>query len=87
MSKRSRRTVRTAISLPDHLLKEAEAVAQNLGLSRSKLIQMALESFLQKRRDKAVRGQIERYVAEQGGLSEEDEILLEHAQQMIRKVE
>jgi len=30
---------------------------------------------------------IERYVAEQGKLTEEDEILLEHARQMTRRVE
>ena len=40
-----RRLMKTAISLPDPLFKEAEAAAKDLGLSRSKLIQTALEDF------------------------------------------
>jgi hypothetical protein len=56
-------------------------------VSRSKLIQTALESFLRQRRDEAIRREIERYVVEHGDLTEEDEILLEHARQMVRKVE
>ena len=30
---------------------------------------------------------MDRYVAEQGGFSEEDRILLDHAEEMVRKVE
>ena len=37
--------MKTAVSLPDPLFKEAEAAAKDLGLSRSKLIQTALEDF------------------------------------------
>ena len=43
--------MKTAISLPDPLFKEAEAAAKDLGLSRSKLIQTALEDFLKRRRE------------------------------------
>ena len=46
--------MKTAISLPDTLFKEAEAAAKDLGLTRSKLIQTALEEFLQRRRDEEV---------------------------------
>jgi len=79
--------MKTAISLPDLLFEEAEATARELGMSRSKLIQTALESFLRQRREDAIRKEIDRYVAEHGDLTEEDEILLEHARQMVRKVE
>jgi hypothetical protein len=46
--------MKTAISIPDPLFEEAEAAAKDLGLSRSKLIQTALEEFLRRRRDDEV---------------------------------
>lgn len=79
--------MKTAISLPDPLFKEAEAAAKDLGLSRSKLIQTALEVFLHQRREASIREQLDRYVAEQGDLAEEDRILLAHAEETVRKVE
>lgn len=80
--------MKTAISLPDPLFKEAEAAAKDLGLSRSKLIQTALEEFLRRRRDEEVTASINRYIEKYGAdLTEEDEILLEHARQMARRVE
>lgn len=42
--------MKTAISLPDPLFKEAEATAKELGISRSRLIRTALEDFLSRRR-------------------------------------
>jgi metal-responsive CopG/Arc/MetJ family transcriptional regulator len=38
--------MKIAISIPDPLFKEAEAAAKDLGVSRSKLIQIALQAFL-----------------------------------------
>lgn len=75
------------ITLPDHLFEEAEAAAKDLGISRAKLIQTALEEFLKSVREKAIKDRMDRYVAEQGGLSEEDQVLLDHAEEMVRKVE
>jgi hypothetical protein len=46
--------MKTAISIPDPLFEEAEAAAKDLGLSRSKLIQTALEEFLRRRRDEEI---------------------------------
>jgi len=46
--------MKTAISIPDPLFEEAEAAARDLGLTRSKLIQTALEEFLKRRRDAEV---------------------------------
>jgi metal-responsive CopG/Arc/MetJ family transcriptional regulator len=79
--------MKTAISLPDFLFKEAEATAKELGMSRSKFIQTALESFLRQRREEAIRKEIDRYVAQHSHPTEEDEILLEHARRMVGKVE
>jgi len=54
--------MKTAISLPDPLFKEAEAAAKDLGVSRRKLIQTALQEFLKRRRDEEVRETINRYI-------------------------
>jgi metal-responsive CopG/Arc/MetJ family transcriptional regulator len=40
--------MKTAISLPDSVFEEAEALAQQLGLSRSELYAKALKAYLQK---------------------------------------
>jgi antitoxin MazE6 len=80
--------MKTAISLPDPLFEEAEAAAKNLGVSRSKLIQTALEDFLKRRRDEAITKSIDRYIAKYGSeLSEEDEVWLAHNRDLLRRVE
>ncbi len=40
--------MKTAISLPDPVFEEAEALAKQLGLSRSELYTKALKAYLQK---------------------------------------
>ncbi len=40
--------MKTAISLPDSVFDEAEALAQQLGLSRSELYTKALQAYLKK---------------------------------------
>lgn len=40
--------MKTAISLPNSVFEEAEAIAQQLGLSRSELYTKALQAYLQK---------------------------------------
>jgi hypothetical protein len=55
--------MKIAISIPDPLFKEAEAAAKDLGLSRSKLIQTALEDFLKRRRDEEVTAALNRSLA------------------------
>ncbi|MFB2937080.1 hypothetical protein ACE1B6_17665 [Aerosakkonemataceae cyanobacterium BLCC-F154] len=40
--------MKTAISLPDSVFQEAEALAKKLGLSRSELYTKALQAYLQK---------------------------------------
>jgi metal-responsive CopG/Arc/MetJ family transcriptional regulator len=52
--------MKTAISLPDRLFEEAEAAAKDLGVSRSKLIQAALEDFLRRRRDEKITAALNR---------------------------
>ena len=81
--------MKTAVSLPDPLLKEAEAAAKDLGLSRSKLIQTALEDFLRRRRDEALTAEINRHIEKYGDPSDGDEgeAWLAHNREMLRRVE
>lgn len=56
--------MKTAISLPDSLFEEAEAAARDLGLSRSKLIQTALEEFLKRRQEEEITRRLNKSYAE-----------------------
>lgn len=55
--------MKIAISIPDPLFKKAEAAAEDLGVSRSKLVQMALEAFIRRRRDREVTAALNRSFA------------------------
>ena len=46
--------MKTAISIPDALFRKAEAAAKKLGVSRSKLLQTALEQFLNARQNEEI---------------------------------
>jgi len=49
-----------ALSIPNALFTDAEAAAKALGISRSKLVQTALEAFLQRRREEKVTAALNR---------------------------
>jgi metal-responsive CopG/Arc/MetJ family transcriptional regulator len=55
--------MKIAISIPDPLFKEPKTVAKDLGLSRSKLIQTALEEYLERRRAEKVTAALNRSLA------------------------
>ena len=57
-------SMKTAVSIPDPLFAEAEKAARELNISRSKLVQTALEEFLERRRDAAITEAINRSLAE-----------------------
>ncbi len=52
--------MKTAISLEDSLMEETDAVAHDLGLSRSGLIAEALRAFLRQRRQSQLTEQLNR---------------------------
>jgi predicted transcriptional regulator len=78
--------MKTAISLPDPLFEEAEAAAKDLGVSRSKLIQTALEEFLKRKREVDIADAIYRYLAKYGNeLSPEDEAWLAQSWETVSR--
>ena len=52
--------MKTAISIPDDLYEEAEALRKRLGLSRSELYAKAVESHLHRLRDQGVKAVLDR---------------------------
>ena len=78
--------MKIAVSFPDPLFKEADVAARALGLTRSKLIQTALEEFLQRRSDAEATASINRYIEKYGvEPSEEDEAWIAHGQTTMRR--
>jgi metal-responsive CopG/Arc/MetJ family transcriptional regulator len=66
--------MRTIVFLPESLLEDANAVAKDIGVSRSRLLQAVLEDFLQRRGGETFAEAIDRYLAKRGsGFSEEGE--------------
>ena len=56
-------TMKTAISVEDGLLNEADRAAKQMGLSRSRLFSVALEDYLRHRRQEEMIGQLNRVYA------------------------
>jgi metal-responsive CopG/Arc/MetJ family transcriptional regulator len=79
--------MKTAVSIPDPLFKEAEAAAKKLGLSRSRFIQIALEAYLERRREEELTAEINRNIEKYGDPSDGEEAWLEHSRQLIASLE
>jgi len=78
--------MKAAISLPDELFQRAEAEAARLGVSRSKLVQCALEEYLSARRDAHVTRELDLAIAKHGNYSSgEDAAWVEHSTQQARE--
>ena len=84
---RGSRVMKTAVSIPDPLFKEAEAAAKKLGLSRSRFIQIALEAYLERRREEELTAEINRNIEKYGDPSDGEEAWLEHSRQLIGSLE
>lgn len=57
--------MKTDISLPDSIFEEAEALAQQLGMSRSELYTEALKSYLQRYNRKRILGKLNEVYSQQ----------------------
>ena len=79
--------MKTAVSIPDPLFKEAEAAAKKLGLSRSRFIQIALEAYLERRREEELTAEVNRNIEKYGDPSDGEEAWIEHSRQVIAGLE
>ncbi len=57
-------SVKTAVSLPESVFKQVEALAEELRVSRSRLFLMAIEQFTQRRQNQELFDAISRAYAE-----------------------
>lgn len=57
--------MKTAISVEDRLMQEADRAAKELGVSRSRVFSIALENYLRARRDEKITDQLNRVYAGQ----------------------
>lgn len=70
-------TVKTGISIPRPLFKEAEELAREMKLSRSRLFALALEDYIRRQKNRALLAQIN--AAYTDGLTESEELSLRAA--------
>jgi metal-responsive CopG/Arc/MetJ family transcriptional regulator len=64
--------MKTAVSIPDPLFREAELAARRLKVSRSELYQRALQAFLARRRDEEVKASYDAAYSEEE--ADEDQV-------------
>ena len=77
--------MKTAISLPDELFREADKLAQRLGISRSELFRKALEDYVSLHDADRVREALDRVIAEVG--LADDEFVRRAAAKVLSNVE
>ncbi|MCJ8332036.1 MAG: ChpI protein [Lentisphaeria bacterium] len=71
--------MKTAISIPDTLFAEAEEFANNKGISRSQLYQMAMSEFLRRHEESQVTQQLNNLYAETDSTLDESLYLLQES--------
>jgi metal-responsive CopG/Arc/MetJ family transcriptional regulator len=61
-------TMKTAISVDDDLITEADRTAREMGVSRSRLFSLAIESYLRNREHERILEQLNRVYASESGV-------------------
>ena len=77
--------MKTAVSLPDDLFRDAEELATRLETSRSELFRRALQDFVARHDVDQIRETIDRLVAELG--AEQDQALRTAGQKVMEETE
>ena len=75
--------MKTAVSIEDGLLREADETARRLGLSRSRLFALAVGDFLQRQREERMLLQLNEVYA--GGAEAAEEHLLKGIKSRVRR--
>ncbi len=77
--------MKTAISLPDELYKEAQEVAEAMGIPRSQLFARALEEFIRYHERRGITDRLNSvYAAESAGTSSLEDVGLEELRKLTR---
>lgn len=78
--------VKTAISLPESLFEQAETLANEMKLSRSRLMALALEEFIRRHANRQLLEKINAAYSEADALDEEEEAILGSMRQSHRQI-
>jgi metal-responsive CopG/Arc/MetJ family transcriptional regulator len=78
--------VKTAISLPESLFEQAETLANEMKLSRSRLMALALEEFIRRHGNRQLLEKINAAYSEADALDEEEEAILGSMRQSHRQI-
>jgi metal-responsive CopG/Arc/MetJ family transcriptional regulator len=77
-------TVKTAISMPEHLFEELEAAAKEMQVSRSQVFALAVKKFLRERENRRILEQLNRVYGD--GPDEEEREYLKRMKARYRKI-
>jgi metal-responsive CopG/Arc/MetJ family transcriptional regulator len=77
-------SVKTAISIQESLLEQAESLAHNMKISRSRLFALALEDYIHRQQNRELLAQINAAYADEPDLSEQT--LLRNARRTHRQI-
>lgn len=75
--------MKTAVSLDDELLHEADEAARHMGLSRSRLFAVAIAEFLQRKKEEQMLAQLNEVYAE--GMTPDEKRVLKGMKAQIRR--
>jgi metal-responsive CopG/Arc/MetJ family transcriptional regulator len=75
-------TMKTAISVDDDLITEADRTAREMGVSRSRLFSLALENYLRNREHGKILEQLNRVYADEAGA---DKLMAKRLKAKFRK--
>lgn len=64
--------MKTAVSIPDPLFKEAERLTKRLGIPRSQLYATALEAYLQRQRSRGIKEALDAVYRSEGSELDSD---------------
>lgn len=78
--------VKTAISMDEELFKQVEATAQEMKVSRSRVVTLALRDYLKRREAQRISEQLNAVYGEDYALDEEDKAFLRGAGHSMRKI-
>lgn len=76
--------MKTAVSLDDGLLQEADEAARQMGLSRSRLFAVAISEFLQRKKQQQMLLQLNEVYA--GGMTPVEKRLLKRIKTKVRRI-
>lgn len=78
--------VKTAISMDEELFKQVEATAEEMNVSRSRVVVLALRDYLKRREAQRITEQLNAVYGEDYELDEEDKAFIRRGKRTLRRI-